>query len=507
MGEIVYGNDLPLILRTVEELRKGKTDSLPIDIRIGTEDSNKWIRVDGILTREGAGAPFFLGSLTDIDHLKKSEERALADSSSIKALLMAGQIYPWILDLESNLFLPLDSSGKGVSPYIGNEQISLEKHFESIDKDFRPVVEQAFEVVRKGENPILEVDYLFNSTESNRNLWLKDVGFTSRRDRVGRPLRINGYTMDIDSDRRQALRIDQAFRASGFIPWQWDRRKGYAELDENYIDLLGVPLDRIPISRRDFFMRLIHEEDREKVMDFFTHHVSKNGEAGRRGVPLQFRIRFHGMEDVIWIEGRITGTQYDKKGYPLFVEGIFRNITREKRRELHLAEEKREREVADTKNRIFTTISHELLTPMNGLLGTIGLCRSTELDKSQIELLEKISLSSDLLLGRIEELLDISDLGQGELSLRKDIFSPADLLRSIIREQKNTAQAEGITLNLEIKEALPPLFKGDKKRIEQIIRNLVKNGITFTPRGKVVLFRRIGRALPRFLPLPGNRYG
>ena len=488
MENVIYPLDFSPTLQAVNELRRENTDGLPFDLRVGTEESFKWIRVDGLFTSDEEKNPLFLGTLTDIDYLKRSEEKARSDSSSIKALLMVGQIYPWELDLSRDTFIPLASENKGESPFSDSTQLSFLKHIESVHMDFRPVVEQAFDSIRNGDDSVLDVDYLFNSEGTERYVWLKDVGFLSRRDKDGNPLTISGYTMDIDTDRRRTLRIDQAFRASGFIPWQWDRTKGFAELDEEYIDLLGVPLDKFPISRRDFFMRLIHSEDRSRVRDFFSHHVTDSRQSSRIGNPIQFRIQFKGMEESIWIEGRIVGVQYDKNGYPLFVEGIFRNITREKRRELSLAEEKKEREVVDTKNRIFSTISHELLTPMNGLMGTLDSFVDTELDYSQKELLDRAGLSADLLLNRIHELLDISDLGHGEIALTKDLFSPEELLKGIIKKLNEAALAAEIDLSLDIKTPLPSLLKGDRKRIEQIISNLVRNGIKFTPRGRVILY-------------------
>ncbi|MDC7222527.1 MAG: response regulator, partial [Spirochaetales bacterium] len=217
--------------------------------------------------------------------------------------------------------------------------------------------------------------------------------------------------------------------------------------------------------------------------------------------PLQFRLRFEDMENYIWVEGRLIGVQNDLNGFPLIFEGIFRNITAEKERDLQWERERREREVADRKNRFFSTVSHELLTPMNGIIGITEQLSRGELNREEKELVNKMNNSSLLLLDRIHDLLDISELTQGDTSFQKELFSPAELLSEIWDSQKNAAQAAGIELILKGKDNLPEYLKGDRKRIGQIVLNLVKNGLKFTPRGKVLLEGEIKEKAGRFCRL------
>ncbi|MDC7218318.1 MAG: ATP-binding protein [Spirochaetales bacterium] len=291
---------------------------------------------------------------------------------------------------------------------------------------------------------------------------------------------------DIDDMIQQNRRLDQSFIASNFVPWSWDRELGMTFFDKNYTHLLGIPVDKHALSQRDFFNKIVHGDDRKEMVQFFSS-LSKKG-LGASGVDTaRFRLRFTPLDDYIWVEGRIIEMKSDHNGFPLQVEGIFRNITLEKEREEQLGEEKREREVANMKNSIISRLSHELLTPMNGIMGMADQLEHSELGRAQRNILDKLNASSALLLNRIHELLDITDLTQSSVSLKHDIFSPARLIEELVDSQMNGAQANGIKLILETPSPLPPYLKGDRSRISQIILNLIKNGLKFTPRGKVTV--------------------
>ncbi|MBN2628046.1 MAG: response regulator [Spirochaetales bacterium] len=490
MEALVPEEDRILIWRAVQDLRRGDISSLPFDVRVRSEGKEHWLRVDGTIVEEEPGYPQLIGTLTDISSLKQSESRARDDADSIKALLMTGDIYLWKLALPAREFqFPSSYYSREET---GKTRLLYETYREKVHPDYREILDEAYGEMAREERDRLEVDYLYSSEERDRYFWLRDVGFVSARDEEGRPAEISGYTIDIDNDRRDAARIDQALRASGFVPWHWDRKERYTEFDEVYFDLLPGGEGKSRITQQEFFKEMIHPGDSKKVEDFFWEIYSRDKDRSRIGRTLVFRLRFAPGGEYFWAEGRLTGIRYDREDQPLIIDGIVRDITAEKTRDMNLEEERKEREVADTKNRFFSTISHELLTPLNAFSGLSERLGQTPLGREQEEILGKMRNSYDLLIARIHELLDISDLGQGDISLRRETFSPRDIMAEVAESLADTALAHEVELTVQAEEDLPPLVLGDRERVGQIIGNLVKNGIKFTPRGMVALTGAVG---------------
>jgi signal transduction histidine kinase/DNA-binding response OmpR family regulator len=151
---------------------------------------------------------------------------------------------------------------------------------------------------------------------------------------------------------------------------------------------------------------------------------------------------------------------------------------------LREAKEKAER-AARTKAEFLANMSHEIRTPMNGIVGMVQLLNTTPLDAKQRRYLERIRHSTDILLGLINDILDISKIEAGKLQLEKaefDLFETIDTAVSMI-EQK--AQEKGLELIVKYDGSVRRYYEGDALRVSQILLNLLSNAVKFTHEGYI----------------------
>ncbi len=135
-------------------------------------------------------------------------------------------------------------------------------------------------------------------------------------------------------------------------------------------------------------------------------------------------------------------------------------------------------------------VSHELRTPIasiNLLVETLQRGAMTDA-QAGAHFLQRIEIETQAMARLVEELLELSRLESGVLSLRLDRVNLEDLLQEVINRLAPAASDKSIAVELDLPEVLPPA-RADLKRIEQVLMNLVHNAIKFTPAGGKVLLR------------------
>jgi PAS domain S-box-containing protein len=252
---------------------------------------------------------------------------------------------------------------------------------------------------------------------------------------------------------------------------------------------------------------LFHPEQREEVREFHrTIYASGSKEH-------HFERELHFMQGRSGIfENSVT--RVDIPGQPLQMLCILRDVTQQRRSALELARAKEAaeaanqeliaanrnleetgrlaREMADraealsaAKSEFLANMTHEVRTPLNGILGMTGLALETDLKNDQREYLELVKSSAEALLGLVNDVLDFSKYEVGKLGLDSVEFSLRALVRDVLRPMALRASVSGMVFESVIEDQVPDRFLGDPLRISQILRNLAGNAVKFTNEGKV----------------------
>jgi PAS domain S-box-containing protein len=204
-----------------------------------------------------------------------------------------------------------------------------------------------------------------------------------------------------------------------------------------------------------------------------------------------------------WNELRIAPVP-DPDGRVIAFVGIQHDVTARRRAE---EGEKRARRAAERANRsksdFLAAMSHEVRTPMNGVMGTLALLLDSDLSAEQRAHAETARRCGQDLLAIVNDILDISRIEAGMLRLDAVPCRPAEVVHDVLDLFAATAAEKGIGLGPAIDRAVPEVVEGDPQRLRQVLTNLVDNAVKFTATGGVTL--RVEPAVARD-GAPGLRF-
>ncbi|MBI3150487.1 MAG: transporter substrate-binding domain-containing protein [Betaproteobacteria bacterium] len=200
--------------------------------------------------------------------------------------------------------------------------------------------------------------------------------------------------------------------------------------------------------------------------------------------------------DIPFADGKVHHTLYSVAGFrtrdgaPAGLVGVIVDITALKQVEAELREAKHAAEAADRiKSAFLATMSHELRTPLNSIIGFTGLVLQElpgPLNEEQKKQLSMVRDSSRHLLALINDVLDISKIEAGELKVADEPYELGRSIDKVLGIVRPLAEQKGLSLQVSGRE-LAPSLRGDARRLEQILLNLLGNAIKFTDRGSINL--------------------
>lgn len=246
--------------------------------------------------------------------------------------------------------------------------------------------------------------------------------------------------------------------------------------NQSFCEMSGYDLDEIlGKNAKDLFV----QGDHAAVME------EKNG------------MRSHGISDAYEIatkNKRGEAKWWLISGAPLIDDlgdqqgsiGIHLDITDQKMLEQQLLLARNAaQESAHSKEVFLANMSHEIRTPMNGIVGMTRELAKTKLDDPQLFYLNTIRAAADNLLVILNDILDLSKIEAGKLSIEKEPFELLKTIEQACRVMKPKAEEKGLELSVKSDRSFDSPFIGDAHRLNQILLNLVGNAVKFTKKGGV----------------------
>lgn len=144
--------------------------------------------------------------------------------------------------------------------------------------------------------------------------------------------------------------------------------------------------------------------------------------------------------------------------------------------------------VNSTKMEFWSSISHDIRTPMNGILGLVDLLKKTKLDKEQDEYMIDLNTSGNNLLTAVNSLLDRARLASDTIDLDEVPFSVYDIVYGVADFVKADLKDKPVEFVVYIEPGIPSLLLGDPVRLKEIILNLVSNSVKYTTKGEIAVY-------------------
>lgn len=274
--------------------------------------------------------------------------------------------------------------------------------------------------------------------------------------------------------------------------WDLNIQTGECFFSPGYSKMLGYSELEFD-SSLDSVLRLIHPDEKALVLDASTRGFENQGK-----YEMDLRMR-HRNGHYVWVNSRGKVVERDSDGKPIRAIGTHVNVTErrnllKKLETLNLELEERvkrrteQAEVANlAKTRFLASMSHEIRNPLNTVSILSSLLAKSDLDaKARGEYLGKINRSVRAVTDIVDDILDYSKIEAGQVTLEKHEFSLLELLNNVVALFADQAKLKGLNFTVEPPETSPNV-RGDLKRLQQVLVNLIGNAIKFTEKGSVWL--------------------
>ena len=336
--------------------------------------------------------------------------------------------------------------------------------------------------------------------------WFRSKGILSR-DSEGRPAQFKGVTIDITQAKEhdalytelqnEAASLDTIHEMLGSGKWTMDFDEEGVMEQVNWSDefrrMLGYNgRDDFP-DELESWADLLHPDDRDRVLREFNETISDY--TGRKTYDVEYRLltKNRGYR---WYRAVGKPTRRPD-GSPKTYIGVFIDITGQKEMMQELARQRESLSVAleeanqanKAKTAFLSNMSHEIRTPMNAIIGLDRIALNDPgISEATREHLEKIGLSAQHLLNIINDILDMSRIESGRMTVKSEEFSFAKALAQVNTIISGQCRDKGVEYECHVNGTIDDYYIGDEMKLRQVMINILGNAVKFTPPGGSVTF-------------------
>ena len=441
-------------------------------------------------------------------------------------LTMAGS---WVINYAPDGSLSSVQWGNGFRRLMGySDQNDFPNEMESFMRGIYPEDREAILGVMTAsafdENIMSTTGYDFRFFRKDGSVrWFRSKGSLSR-DPEGRPMQYRGVTIDITQAKEhddlyaalqnEAASLDTIHEMLGSGKWTMDFDEAGVMVRVSWSDefrrMLGYRgKDDFP-DELESWSDLLHPDDKDRVLTEYNETISDY--TGQKTYDVEYRLltKNRGYR---WY--RAVGKPIRRPdGSPITYIGVFIDITEQQEMMQELEQQRESLSMAleeanqanKAKTAFLSNMSHEIRTPMNAIIGLDRIALNDPgISETTREHLEKIGLSAQHLLGIINDILDMSRIESGRMTVKNEEFSFAKALAQVNTMISGQCSDKGIAYECRVKGPVDDYYVGDDMKLRQVMINILGNAVKFTPPGGTITFvveavsRFNGRSTLRFI--------
>ncbi|MCR8924145.1 cache domain-containing protein [Dasania sp. GY-MA-18] len=299
------------------------------------------------------------------------------------------------------------------------------------------------------------------------------------------------YEQDL---RRSKRRFRLALKASNSYLWELDVSKQWLKFTGKFLTKLGY--QQLPGQESigvEQLLDICHPDDKAIVADGLVTHNPQLAAAG-----IEFRIK-HAQGGYHWFHSRGGVIGERLAGEAGFLAGIVTDIGDRKCLESDLQRAHVEvEEACHVREQFLASMSHELHTPLNNILGHLQLLqRDPEMNDEQRRQLQSAEQAGNYLLRLVNDILELSKIDSGYMPVQVGEYCLVELVQGVVDKMTSKASAKGLALVLDVDASLPQKVALDGFKLKQILMNLLSNAIKYTQCGQVRLSVTLAEPLPQ----------
>ncbi|MFW5652669.1 MAG: cache domain-containing protein, partial [Planctomycetota bacterium] len=342
-----------------------------------------------------------------------------------------------------------------------------------------------------GETSFFDVEYRMRH-RTQRWIWVHGRGRVQEWTATGRPLRMAGTHAEITerknveeqlktSERRFRTLFEDTGDAVLIL-----RREKIVDCNNAAVSILDCALKSEIVGHTVVDFSPAEQPDGKSSIELAAQIIDRTMVTRRQRFEWLHRSRTNRL---VWVEVHLT--MIDVGGEPL-LHCLWRDISDRKQLEAELLESKSRAEAASlAKSSFLANMSHEIRTPMTAIIGYADLLENDEETYSSVEhrrdAVRTIQRNGRQLLSIINDILDISKIEAGRMTVERMEVSPLLVVEEVVSLMRVNAIGKGLQLNIEYPDSLPMVIVTDPLRLRQILTNLVGNAIKFTESGSVTI--------------------